>query len=256
MKKSSKDVVVGAAFGRWTVLQTDVINPKSKAQKPPKMAYCQCSCGRTRYKEYRDLYSGRSQSCGCLRNELTAERNAQGHEIAIGTVFGNLTVIQDLGLRKQNSRDKNEKWSLCKCACGNTLEVRNNNLKTGMTKSCGCINSYGEKRISEILRENNINFATQYIFSDLKGTRDGALRFDFAVFDDNNVLVELIEFDGRHHYTGPEGHWTQSDTKEIMQENDCRKDEYCHEKGLKLVRIPYYDINKLSLETLELSHLK
>lgn len=255
MEKSSKDVVPGAVFGRWTVLETNVVNPQSKAKKPPRMAFCQCICGRTRYKEYRDLYSGRSLSCGCLRNEITAERNADGHEIKVGTVFGNLTMIQDLSLRKQNSRDKNERWSLCKCVCGNTLEVRNNNLKTGMTKSCGCVNSYGEKRISEILRANNINFATQYSFNDLKGTRDGVLRFDFAVFDNQNQLVELIEFDGRHHYTGPEGHWTRSYTKEIMQENDRRKDEYCHQKGLKLVRIPYYDIDKLSLETLELSWL-
>ena len=30
---------------------------------------CQCECGTQRYKDYRDLYDGRSLSCGCRRNE-------------------------------------------------------------------------------------------------------------------------------------------------------------------------------------------
>jgi hypothetical protein len=39
-KLTSKDIVVGAKFNRWTVLETNVINPASKAKNPPKMALC------------------------------------------------------------------------------------------------------------------------------------------------------------------------------------------------------------------------
>jgi hypothetical protein len=86
---------------------------------------------------------------------------------------------------------------LCQCICGTKIEVSNNNLKSGGTKSCGCVKSYGETAIRKILLDNNINFATEYTFSDLKGERGNPLRFDFAIFDNNNNLVQLIEFDGR-----------------------------------------------------------
>lgn len=251
-KKTSKDVIIGAQFGRWTVLEINTKNPASRAKNPPRVALCQCQCGTKRYKEYRDLYDFRSLSCGCLRNEQTAQRNSKGHEILMGTQFGYLTAIKDLGMRKQKSRNKNERWTLCKCICGSEIEVRNNNLKTGMTRSCGCINSHGEAYIAEILTKNNITFAKQYSFNELRGTRGGILRFDFAIFK-NNKLIELIEFDGRQHIEGPDGTWKEASSLEIIQENDRRKNDYCKENNIKLIRVPHYDINKLSLEYLELN---
>lgn len=50
----------------------------------------------------------------------------------IGQVFGKLTVIE----LDQESSDR-RKW-ICKCSCGNTVSVREYNLKSGNTKSCGC----------------------------------------------------------------------------------------------------------------------
>lgn len=47
-------------------------------------------------------------------------------------VFGKLTVI---GLDQESSGRR--KW-ICKCSCGNTVSVREYNLKSGNTKSCGC----------------------------------------------------------------------------------------------------------------------
>jgi hypothetical protein len=150
------------------------------------MALCQCECGTLRYKEYRDLYKNRSLSCGCHRAELVRERNCQQGEIEIGTRFGCLTMIKDLGYRKQKSRNKQARWSLCRCDCGREIEVSNNNLRTGSTRSCGCVSSFGEREISKILLKNKINFSTQYTFNDLKGEKGGLLRFDFAIFDNNN----------------------------------------------------------------------
>ena len=50
----------------------------------------------------------------------------------IGQVFGKLTVIE---LDQESSGGR--KW-ICKCSCGNTVPVREYNLKSGNTKSCGC----------------------------------------------------------------------------------------------------------------------
>ena len=51
-----------------------------------------------------------------------------------GQTFNRLTVI-----RRVENKGKNTMW-LCKCSCGNETIVSASNLKTGNTKSCGCLN--------------------------------------------------------------------------------------------------------------------
>ena len=97
----------------------------------------------------------------------------------IGKKFGNLTIVSDIFF-KPSKRGKQQSWVKCKCNCGNIIEVATNNLGTGNTKSCGCISSFGEQKIIKILIDNNINFSTQYSFSDLIGPKGGRLKFDFA----------------------------------------------------------------------------
>jgi len=41
-----------------------------------------------------------------------------------------------------------------------------------------------------------VSFKKQYVFDDLKGDK-APLRFDFAIFDSQDELLFLIEFDGR-----------------------------------------------------------
>ena len=175
-----------------------------------------------------------------MRTEKTIQRNYEKGIIPPNTTFGYLTFIKDLGYREQK-RGKRERWSLCRCFCGAEIEVSNNNLKSGGTTSCGCIKSRGETIIAQILRENNINFSTQYTFPDLKGINGGSLRFDFAIFK-NNQLYKLIEFDGRQHYFGPDATWSQSDSLETIQMRDKLKDEYCKKNNISLLRINYTEI--------------
>ena len=56
-----------------------------------------------------------------------------------GKKFNRLTVIK----RVKNNK-KATKW-LCKCDCGNYIEVQAGNLKNGHTKSCGCYFKEQEK---------------------------------------------------------------------------------------------------------------
>lgn len=50
-------------------------------------------------------------------------------------VFGRLTVIRE-GERQQGGRTRG--W-LCRCSCGKTITVRQRSLRSGKTKSCGCL---------------------------------------------------------------------------------------------------------------------
>lgn len=250
-KMNSKDICVGKKFGRWTVLEINVYNPNSKAKKPLRMAKCKCECGTVRYKEYRDLYSGRSLSCGCLRGEQLTIRNKKNSSVKVGNIYGFLEVTKDLGFKEQ-TRGRKESWYLCNCRnCGRkNFEVSGNNLQAGNTKSCGCISSYGEKIISQILQENNINFCSQYVFKDLVSSKGYPLKFDFAIFKDNK-LSYLIEFDGRQHYIGPDGTWKNSYNLEELQERDKLKNEYCKKNNITLKRIPYFLISKININSIE-----
>ena len=60
--------------------------------------------------------------------------------------------------------------------------------------------SRGEITIAEILTEAGLEFKEEYSFPDLIGQGGHALRFDFAVFDDDGELEFLIEYQGIQHY--------------------------------------------------------
>ena len=214
---------------------------------------CKCNCGKEIIVKGNNLRSGNTKSCGCLATELIIQRNINsGKEIQIGDRFGKLTVIADLGMRKQQSRDKNWRWSLCQCDCGSDpIEVPNDFLKNGHKKSCGCICSVGEETIKQILKENNINYIQEYTFEDLKNLNTNKpYRFDFAIFKENK-LAYLIEFDGRQHYSGPENGWKQSRTLEEIQQADNIKNQYCIDNKIILKRIPYFQLSQVNLETIE-----
>lgn len=56
-----------------------------------------------------------------------------------GEVFGRLTVLHRV------PSDGKVKFA-CKCECGNTVNITASNLRSGTSKSCGCLNT--EKRSS------------------------------------------------------------------------------------------------------------
>jgi hypothetical protein len=52
----------------------------------------------------------------------------------IGKKFNRLSVIEDVGVRGRSVYYK------CECECGNVVIVQGGNLRSGNTKSCGCLN--------------------------------------------------------------------------------------------------------------------
>jgi hypothetical protein len=54
----------------------------------------------------------------------------------IGWRFGRLTVVTESPHR--NPRDPQIRW-ICRCDCGNVTETTGGNLRSGNTKSCGCL---------------------------------------------------------------------------------------------------------------------
>ena len=204
---------------------------------------CKCECGNYCEVAGDALRQGQTQSCGCLIKEKSREANLKN---IVGQKFGKLTVLE---IDEATSIKKNRVFWKCKCDCGNITSIYSSNLINGITKSCGCIrSSYGEEQIEKILIENNINYCKEYTFSDLH-TNNVPLRFDFAIFNKQHQLIQLIEYDGKQHYI-PVEKFGGEKAFNHMKLNDERKNKYCKEHNIKLVRIPYTNLD-IKLKDLE-----
>lgn len=107
--------------------------------------------------------------------------------------------------------------------------------------------SRAEIKIEEILSNAGLNFVPEYSFPDLIGQGGHALRFDFAVFDDNGQLEFLIQYQGIQHYK-PKSVFGGMSGLRKQQFYDMEKREYCKKHGIKLVLIPYWDEGRISYD--------
>lgn len=100
--------------------------------------------------------------------------------------------------------------------------------------------SRGEIKICDILDQAGLAYKEEYSFPDLTTKSGTPLRFDFAVFDDNNELDFLIEYQGIQHYE-PKSKFGGFSGLRKQQYNDMCKREYCKKHGITLVLVPYWD---------------
>jgi len=130
---------------------------------------------------------------------------------------------------------------LCKCKCCNfEWHVNPRGLQSG-TGCPICNKSKGEKECVEYFIKNNIKFISQYEYSNLLGIGNRPLKFDFAIVNNNSDVLGLIEYDGIFHYKK----LYDDDGYERLKIHDKRKNEYCQQHNLPLLRIPYWDFDNI-----------
>lgn len=124
--------------------------------------------------------------------------------------------------------------------CGFTWQIAPSNFLRG--RRCPqCSESKGEQLIRKYLESQNINFEQEYSFDDLIGIGGGFLRFDFAVFDNTSSLKFLIEYDGEFHFEK----YYEDQNFDKIQIHDQRKNQYCKDNNIQLLRIPYWKFNDI-----------
>lgn len=121
--------------------------------------------------------------------------------------------------------------------CGYVWDVRPDNFSNG-TRCPKCRNNYkGEELVARILSDMGCKFVPQKSYDDLVYKRK--LYFDFYVEDANL----LIEYDGIQHYEpvtfGGRSIEEAEQALELVKFKDKLKNEYCKDKGISLLRIPY-----------------
>lgn len=234
--------LIGQKYGRLLVLERDISKPSGHQ----KSVYwlCKCDCGNIISTTSYHLISGNTCSCGCLQKERTSEACRLD---LTNQKYGKLTVIKPAESIKEKSGTVRSAW-LCKCDCGKEVIVKTINLRSGDTKSCGCLYSKGEYIIQKLLENNNILYKKEYSFSDLITSKGYPMRFDFAILDNKGSVKKLIEFQGRQHYE--DGEWSNSISLKERQARDKKKKEYCLKNNIPLLVIPYWEINNINIDYL------
>ena len=188
---------------------------------------CLClNCGKETLVASDNLISGNTQSCGCMKYKINSLN---------GKVFGDWTVLSEpIHIGKKI-------YYQCECKCGTIRKVRADRLTSGIEDlNCGCVReSKGSRSIEKFLKERSFLYQKEICFPDLKSPKGGALRFDFAVFNEKKEIICLIEYDGEQHYKVSFGE-TEED---FLYQKHCDeiKNKYCKDKGLKLLRLSFQE---------------
>ena len=220
-KKLRKDVT-GMKFSRLLVTKVWWENGVSCCE-------CKCDCGNTTTTKTSLVINGVTKSCGCYKKEVTSLTNTKDWT----------GVVSPTGIKFIEPSHKVDGLWVWKCecgVCGKGILAFPHAVMSGHKKSCGCLSeSFGEKFIDDILKEFDVNYKREYTFTDCKDK--AKLRFDFAIFNCDDQLQFLVEYDGIQHF---EEHFIGDEPLEERQRRDDIKNDYCKKKNIELLRIPYY----------------
>ena len=117
--------LTGQRFGKLVVIE-EIKDCENKTRKAS-LWQCECDCGNKRSVESANLTNGRVTSCGCVIKTRLIDLSGQR--------FGKLLAIE----RTENVGN-GTMWK-CQCDCENKTIVNVNAyaLRSGHTRSCGCI---------------------------------------------------------------------------------------------------------------------
>lgn len=113
-----------------------------------------------------------------------------------------------------------------------------NNLNSGCPE---CVKSKGEVRIQMYLDNNSIKYVPQYKIDNCRYKKP--LPFDFAIFN-NNKLLFLCEYQGKQHYEPVDFFGGEKQLK-LQEKLDYTKEIYCKNNKISLLRIPYWEYDKI-----------
>lgn len=155
-----------------------------------------------------------------VANKLTLQ---QAQERTDKVFYGELELLEYKG---------NNTLISVKCKkCGIVFSAVPTSLWRNRTKGCpecSKIISLGEKKVKNFLERKKIQYIREYRFQDCRDIL--TLPFDFYL----PLLNTVIEYQGEQHYKERSFYYSEK-----MVEHDKIKKQYCEEKGINLICIPY-----------------
>lgn len=158
MIKVRKDLT-GMRFGRLTVLR-QAEDHVSKSGQHRSAWLVQCDCGSEPFVVVGNYLTSKngSKSCGCYRKGMFNGKTAIRKDLT-GMVFGRLVVLKQVEDIVTKSGKHYPSW-LCKCDCGNECVVSGASLKSGNTKSCGCLH---KEELSNMASKHHLTDSRLYL---------------------------------------------------------------------------------------------
>lgn len=147
---------------------------------------------------------------------------------------------------------------LCRCAkCNHEWKSRPDNLIYEKIRCPACSSSKSEILLGDILRKIDIGEVKYHVrFNDcrLKNT----LEFDYAVYNRNDKILFMCEYDGEQHYSpinfSGKSYEFNLEQFEKTKLRDKVKNEYCKNNNIPLIRIPYWE--KDNMESFLINKIK
>lgn len=155
--------------------------------------------------------------------------------------------LNDKGFKLLSKYTRNDEKIKLQCEKNHIFESTYDRIINHGSGCPICNNSKGESKIRDFLENNKIHYKREYKFKDCKFYKE--LRFDFYL-PNYNIC---IEFDGIQHFEivkcfgGMDGFIG-------TKIRDTIKNKYCKDNDIKLIRIPYLEIN--NIENILIKELK
>lgn len=165
----------------------------------------------------------------CPKCNSAIYRTTESYKQEIKDIYGDeYTVLGEYKNRTAKIKVRHNK-------CGYVWNVPAKNLLTG--HGCPvCLQSRGERFVYQVLVHDlglsKDQFKYGYVIPDLKYKSN--LHFDFWI----PSIKTAIEYDGKQHYESNE-FFDKRESLYIRQERDCKKNQYCKDNSIRLIRVPY-----------------
>lgn len=238
IETQSKHKDIGKTFGNLKVL--GVLKRIIPSKSHTTVFKCQCiKCNDIIAAQSTRVRQNDVHSCSCYQHFIDLK----------GKQFGDWTVIGE------HFRSQEKTYWPCQCSCGTKKNVRADQLIRGISLSCGCKHtSKAARLIEQILKDHNIKYTKEKTFSDCLSPRKVALRYDFAIFNSNEQIIQLIEYDGEFHYYAQDEFFGGKAELLYRQICDQIKNEYAKNNKIPLIRIPYFKQSEITYENLFNNH--
>ncbi|MCC0724454.1 hypothetical protein [Clostridioides sp. ZZV14-6104] len=199
---------IGDKFENLTILDMEQRNSRK---------YCLCKCGNCGNEKWIRADSlKRIKACGCMKSNTQFKQNDLTNK-----KFGRLTAIK---ATNEKAKSGHYIW-LCQCTCGNEIEVIENSLTTGKTKSCGCLQKEATKKniklaIKANKEKNIIDNTNLTLLKKTEAYSNSKTKVRGVSWDkDKRKYCAQIEFKKRHYCLGyfddiKEAEETYKNTKE------------------------------------------
>ena len=171
--------LVGNIFGELTVVE-QLPDRIGKDGRTYDRWLCKCSCGNTREVVGEQLRNGKITVCSISNhnNNLT-----QIDLDILGNIYGDLTVISQAPDKIYANGRHSDKW-MCKCSCGETIEVLGEQLRNGKVKVCSV------QKHKQIDKEKELQTLKQKFIGRKNKMNNGEVATVIEVLDHIHILIQ------------------------------------------------------------------